>query len=619
MRHEPRILRSPEPATGGAPSETPQAVGAKETVISLIIAFAMAFVFRGYVVEPYVIPTNSMAPTLLGAHVRWVDPASGYDWPTHHFFTSGPNGAGAGPPLPQQGGKVGNVNFGPLTAYDPMTRQPVTLTEGAPLRSGDRIFVLRYLWPIFTPKRWDVVVFKTPTPPENPSLVSTGATQAFIKRLVGLPNEEIAIFDGDIFSRPNDGAATPAGKTRWDLPDWKVATKDERAQRAVWQPVFDSRYAIATDFAGRPFQGPFLGKGAGWEIAGRASYRYSGAGPTTLEWDTTADNAINYDSFSIQSEGPRQLEQIRRRWTLTDAYAMDEVFPQPVDAQARERASFGQQYLYPVSDLRLGAGVQPSSDGMTFSAVIRSRGFEFRGRLSPKGDTYEAVIEMRPEAADPAQAAAWTTLASAPSPSKLTKGAVTNVQFWHADQHLQIWIEDRLVTEASYNWNLAERVLRTIGKEPIELMPKDPRSNYDPERRNWIVSGKLYSKPKPWFELSGPAELHRVAIDRDLFYQPVVGYTPFAAGAHPAEQFSKKLGPDQYFTCGDNSPMSSDARAWTSVDRWVEKSIDPSIGVVNQRLMVGKAFFVYFPAVRSRSVFGANLPMVDSGRMRWIW
>ena len=37
----------------------------KETITSIIIAFAMAFVFRGFVIEAFVIPTGSMAPTLL--------------------------------------------------------------------------------------------------------------------------------------------------------------------------------------------------------------------------------------------------------------------------------------------------------------------------------------------------------------------------------------------------------------------------------------------------------------------------------------------------------------------------------------------------------------------------
>src|SRR5687767_10846426 len=49
---------------GGSPG------GVKETIESILIAFILAFIFRAFVVEAFVIPTGSMAPTLLGAHMR---------------------------------------------------------------------------------------------------------------------------------------------------------------------------------------------------------------------------------------------------------------------------------------------------------------------------------------------------------------------------------------------------------------------------------------------------------------------------------------------------------------------------------------------------------------------
>ena len=49
----------------------------KETIESIAIAFVLAFVFRAFVVEAFVIPTGSMAPTLLGAHLRIVCPECG--------------------------------------------------------------------------------------------------------------------------------------------------------------------------------------------------------------------------------------------------------------------------------------------------------------------------------------------------------------------------------------------------------------------------------------------------------------------------------------------------------------------------------------------------------------
>ena len=51
-----------------------------ETLQMIIISFAIAFVFKHFVAEAYVIPTGSMAPTLLGAHMKARGPSSGYEF-----------------------------------------------------------------------------------------------------------------------------------------------------------------------------------------------------------------------------------------------------------------------------------------------------------------------------------------------------------------------------------------------------------------------------------------------------------------------------------------------------------------------------------------------------------
>src|SRR5215468_3738197 len=40
----------------------------RETVESIVIAFVLAFLFRTFEAEAFVIPTGSMAPTLMGRH-----------------------------------------------------------------------------------------------------------------------------------------------------------------------------------------------------------------------------------------------------------------------------------------------------------------------------------------------------------------------------------------------------------------------------------------------------------------------------------------------------------------------------------------------------------------------
>src|SRR5438094_4168473 len=50
----------------------------RETIESIVIAFVLAFLFRTFEAEAFVIPTGSMAPTLMGRHKDVVCPKCGY-------------------------------------------------------------------------------------------------------------------------------------------------------------------------------------------------------------------------------------------------------------------------------------------------------------------------------------------------------------------------------------------------------------------------------------------------------------------------------------------------------------------------------------------------------------
>ena len=137
-----------------------------ETLQSLLVAFAIALAFRGFVVEGFVIPTGSMAPTLLGEHVRFRSPDTGYDYA---FDQTGLKRSRPDAVVPV---------FDPMISEDRgigATKVGGILSNG---RMGDRVLVLKYLYEFFEPDRWDVVVFKNPVDPIGPS-------QNYIKRLVG--------------------------------------------------------------------------------------------------------------------------------------------------------------------------------------------------------------------------------------------------------------------------------------------------------------------------------------------------------------------------------------------------------------------------------------------------
>src|ERR1700742_3411373 len=79
----PTKHKSPAPkskATGEHAVQPPHQVkdGFRETIESIAIAFVLAFLFRAFEAEAFVIPTGSMAPTRMGRHKDVDCPKCGY-------------------------------------------------------------------------------------------------------------------------------------------------------------------------------------------------------------------------------------------------------------------------------------------------------------------------------------------------------------------------------------------------------------------------------------------------------------------------------------------------------------------------------------------------------------
>jgi signal peptidase I len=560
-------------ATGPAPhpGET-----IKETLISIVIAFTMAFVFRGFVIEAFVIPTGSMAPTLMGAHMRLHSDQTGQDWPVS---------------------AVQSVPGNPTEYVDPQRDIEVTdPITGAVRRmasvgvsSGDRILVLKYLYRLFPPERYDVIVFKNPTSPgEN-----------YIKRLIGLPGEQVALIDGDVFVR-TPKADDPAGVSPWTLPGWSIARKRPVQQRAVWQGVYDS----ALEDPAAPVSGPWTpADPAGWTLKPRA-YAFAGPGRADLVFDQSRKRT----TWSV-------LPPARRTWAITDAYAYNEAME---PRQPRTR--------FPVADVRVRAGVRPEADGLTAGVVLRARAHEFRASVGPGG---VSISVRRPLGGAGGAGGAGgvsvlgepETLASAPFKG-LPAGEVTNLEMWHADQRVGVLINGEFVLSADYDWTPDQRLHYATGMSLEQVLREQAGM-----QQNQLAAPDRYAHGaikdlRLTFE-GGAFTLFRVGVDRDLYYQPDTtpdGSRP-ALATNPLTTLT--LGPDQFFPCGDNSPASLDGRLMGDPDDWVAKEFPPpadprtsTVGVIPRELLLGRAFFVYWPSLLKER---GPAPAIDFGRMRFIW
>ncbi len=121
--------------------------------------------------------------------------------------------------------------------------------------------------------------------------------------------------------------------------------------------------------------------------------------------------------------------------------------------------------------------------------------------------------------------------------------------------------------------------------------------------------------------VSGPCQLAHLELFRDLYYTQLnAARLPGAPGTgtygHPIT-----LGAGDYFALGDNSRRSADSRIWDRVYPALG-DLGLNTGVVPERYLLGKAFFVYWPAGfrPSPDVPGLNAyPIVpDTGDMRVI-
>ncbi len=254
---------------------------------------------------------------------------------------------------------------------------------------------------------------------------------------------------------------------------------------------------------------------------------------------------------------------------------------------------------YNVADVSVSAALVAERDGLATSLELDARGFVYEFSIAGG----RAVTRLRPK-----DQATWSAEQSADAPMP-RPGRVYNVEFWHVDQSMSIFVNGRRVGEPlQYDWDPRERIERSYPMAYESWLRQTPMAEPIGPQLRWKFSGS-------------PVVLHRIRVGRDLYYRPdrlsaqattnvtrggfeelVRPGTP-AFGTHPAKP--AVLGPDQYFMLGDNSPASSDSRLWGYPHPYVAEQVDPSPFVVNRKLLLGKAWVVYFPA---------PYPVVDNGK-----
>lgn len=559
--------------------------GTRETVESIAIAFALAFLFKTFQAEAYVIPTGSMAPTLYGRHKELTCPSCHLDFQV-----------GASTELNDSTGHVIR-EFRIDKTLCPNCRREVDAFN-APVFNGDRIIVNKQ---VSEYRRFDVVVFKNP---------EEGHVN-YIKRLVGLPGETIRIRQGNLWMRRNRGDV------------WEMLRKDDpEVQRDIQLPVYDDRYP-ARDLleAGWPERwAPCIeapddsASVGGWTEAANAWDSNREAREFKADAGDEAWNWLRYRHFipsetdwnNVLKNGP--LESPRA--SLISDFCGFNV----ANVVSVNRGNWNDSFMsntYWVGDLTVSFHIDIGRTGKDSAVRLELvEGTDTYGCIiDPVGGTVEFTRLNRRVERDEARPEVLGT-----APVDIDGVGSYIVSFANVDNRLLLWIDGDLV-ELDEPILITQNYLDALANRPSEADTAPcgiAVRNAQVTVSNLLLQRDLYYRndayqfsPEESFtsfasnptarsqEVSSPQALHRKLRDPESWAQQ---YLEEATIAY--ERFGHysdyRLADDEYLMFGDNSPRSKDSRLFDYYNR-------PRWGVrghryaVKEKDLIGKAMFVFWP------------------------
>ncbi|MDR0609007.1 MAG: S26 family signal peptidase [Planctomycetaceae bacterium] len=191
----------------------------REFVEALATALVLAFFFKAFVAELFIIPTGSMATTLMGRHKDVHCEQCGFP-----FQISASEESNDGSEHPRNARELPSVLAGtcPQCRYTMYVGKNNVDNKVFQSFNGDRIFVNKCQFDFRNPTRWHVTVFRYPGKPQV----------NYIKRLVGVENETVILRNGDVFVKKD-------GET-----EFTIQRKPLRALLAMLRPVDDNDYVL---------------------------------------------------------------------------------------------------------------------------------------------------------------------------------------------------------------------------------------------------------------------------------------------------------------------------------------------------------------------------------------
>ncbi len=548
----------------------------REVIETVVFVIVLVLLLKSFVAEAFVIPTGSMAETLWGYQKVVSCPECDFQFPV--------NCSGEVEP---QDGRVSRVTScvcpncrKQIDLRDPATdtRPPDRmLSNGADTipdpgpTSGDRVLVAKFLYDLVQrdPDRLDVVVFKFPgnsnphDPTAQPLFPQSGPFKSnvpmnYIKRLIGLPGETIAIQGGKLYVLP------PGKRPRFDDLD-KAKTEAERQvlEKQLW--MYDYMHSDDREAQDLFRQGKFeiLRKGPDTVLAMKRIVYDNDHQARDLKnskipprWSGDSWSPKGDHGFAHQGSGGDQPSWLRYHHYLRNYLRDGKAEPSLITDFMGYNSAGGLE----------GSGNWTRDLVLECEATIDQPQGELILELARGIDRFQARFNLadglcrliRITTANSQDKPEVKELASVKTP--VQKGTY-QLRLSDVDERLLLWVNDKLV--------LPDGV-------PFES-PRDPC-------------------PKEWNDLEPAgvgvrgtsAHVEHLRLWRDTYYTTGRGEVSDFDPANPKKWSNFQhmpvrtlyVQPDHFLCMGDNSPHSADSRQW---------------GTVPRRLLLGKALAVYYP------------------------
>lgn len=618
--------------TEAAPSKSTDLQVIRETVESLAVAFILALLFKAFIAEAFVIPTGSMAPTLMGAHKDIKCEECGYQYQ-----------CGASDEFNDVGSRSDELVYATTC---PLCRKPQVANPNESANqstfSGDRILVSKLAYAWNKPQRWDVIVFK----------FIQDARLNYIKRCIGRPNETIRIRGGNIYVKQDKSETEKTNASNSSA--FEIARKPPHVMNAMLQILYDSKYVPKSLVkAGRPSQWqPFPAEESKWQViqteskwsatvadvpAGSTHWlRYYHHVVDPLVWESLREtgalpNAIPPRSSRLITDFTAYNARFS---TFTTKIKKDDFRPlaESFISTAILSGISGQKKFQTVpleydgmhwtGDLAADFEIKSERDTKSLALLLVEAGVEHECRIDLKTGQAIATVKVDGQVVGAFQQDGPSLADKATASTKVRAGGKHRLRFAKVDDTLVLWVDGTPVKWSPSGNLMSEAYL------PFEnRIPKSTASN------------PFDSAPIAVGVEGGAAEIVRTQVFRDIYYiAHGAGYqlsdysdfystlrqsnTPennelYARGVHNVsaneltrrmsieglnrnailsnpnlwarslmgekrQKFDFTLEKDWYFPMGDNSAASSDARSWSQHH-------------APERLFIGRAVMVFWP------------------------